>query len=424
MAPQAGIDPRNLSEAGWGVIFAHGEDPAIREALKELLAHRKGQAGGQRASCYKEYAGFSAFRRGDTTRTFLARNGAAAGMPANPRTVPYYLLIVADPETIPYSFQFQLGVGYAVGRLWFETDDKPDLEAFARYARTVTEAERSPPNLVPRAVLYGVCHPGDPPTELATQRLVVPLGQRLAEPDSPWRVEVVLGGEATKARLARHVGGPDTPALLFTVSHGLVFPSGTARQRLHQGALVCGDWPGPGQVRGPVPPQCYFAGEDLSDSGRLKGLIAFHLASHSAGTPGEDDFAAQTPDQRPTVAPHAFVARLPQRLLSHPDGGALAVVGYADRVWSYSLSNDALASHQLEAFESTLLALGRGDPLGHAVQFVTYLYAEVSTELNEELNDISYGKRIDDERLAGLWSAYRDARNLVILGDPAVRLPF
>ncbi len=408
-------DAEKLEEVGWGIIFAY-DDPqaeAIREALSPLLALRREQAGER----YREYLHGEGYRPGESKNKFLARHGAGPGV-VDPDKVPYYLLIVGGPEHIPYRFQFQLDVQYAVGRLAFDS-----LDAYAAYAAAVVAAERGEVRLPRRALFFGTENPDDPATALSSEHLVRPVAAAMRDRLPDWALEEVRGEGATKGRLLSALE-EEPPAFLFTASHGMGFPNGDPRQFPHQGALLCQDWPGPRRWREPIPQEFYLAGDDIPSDARLAGSMAFFFACYGAGTPREDQFAFRLygDPQRAQIAPRPFLAALPQRLLGHPHGGFLAVVGHVERAWGYAFSWPR-AGEQTTTFEEVVGQVMEGRPVGLALDPLNGRYAEIASDLSQMMEDLHFQVPVDERELAGLWTANNDARAYVLLGDPAVRLP-
>lgn len=394
-------NPMDLADAGWGVLAARADERAdqVLEALKPLLDRRRSQAGER----YREYRGDSGYLPGDSALSFLKRCGTIPG-PANPIKAPCYLLLVGSPEQIPYEFQYELDHQRAVGRLHFD-----QIEGYARYAQAVVEAEKSVRSSR-KVAFFGPRH--DAGTEISNDGLLSPLIDSLRPRSDCW-VRCLLGEGATKTGLKSLLTDGEVPDLLFTAGHGLLYRSGHERQLSHQGALICQEWPGKIVPK----PEHIFAGLDLDGGSSLKGLLAFLFACNSAGAPSIGDFPLDATDLR-TVAPRPFVSSLAQSLL---EKGALAVIGHVEQVWQCSFLWQEVG-FQTEVFVETLQRLLDGAPAGWALEPINQRHADLAACLSRLLQDHHRGLPIDEKEVAELWTACRDARNYVIVGDPAVRL--
>lgn len=413
-----GIDDTNLAETGWSVIFPAAlpqkSVDALKEALKPLLDLRREQASAQNETFYKEVIGPElGVKNGESKNDFLKRFGRGPG-PADPVKFPYYALIVGSPETIPYTFQYQLDVQYAVGRIYFDR-----LEDYYQYAQSVVAAETGKIKRAKKAAFFGVANPDDKATQMSAKYLINPLATEMKNQYKDWKVDVVAPEKATKATLASYMGGKETPSLLFTASHGMNFKPGDPRLLRHTGAILTQDWPGP-KARVPIKEDLYFSADDIASDADVFGMIAFIFACYGGGIPKMDNFYRQAFGSQKEIAPYAFISQLPLKLLAHPRGGALGVFAHVERAWGSSIQWEGVQD-DVETFDSTVDALLNGKPAGAATEYFNERYAEISTMLTEELDNTTPENQ-DDTKIAGMWTSNNDARNYAFIGDPAVRL--
>jgi hypothetical protein len=411
------VEPTDVAQAGWAVVFTPDTPEEVRRGLQPLLERRSGQVPKDRCKLLE-------YTPGETREAWLGKYGAH-GSDVEPTQVPYYVLLVGGPEAIPFEFQFLLDIDYAVGRLAF---DRP--EDYGRYAQAVVayETAAAPPN-GKEVVYWGTRHEMDTATQLSADLLVAPLYKGLAakgiEAAQPapadrlkYRSRCFLGDEATKANLLEvlHSRQQAPPAFLFTASHGMGgWPKGDPRQRPAQGALLCQDWPGLGRLK----PEHYLTAAEVEADARLEGLVAFVFACYGAGTPRYDPFLGDAGAGPVEVAAAPFVSALGQRLLA---GGVLAVIGHIERAWGYSIQPAGVGA-QLQPFRNLLLRVLVGQPVGHSTLDFSQRYATYSTDLLNRLDpSLPASRQPTDLDLAWAWIERNDAQNYIVLGDPAVRL--
>lgn len=447
----ADVDQEDLAQARWAVVVSATDDAAIIKALWPLIEHRAYQQGialpavmfrdGETCADWaaryadlkqpwEQRAPVLVHRPNESVNRWLSRHGVMIGPVKPSQGVPFYLLIAARPGPltpndqafISFNFQYELDIFWGVGRVCFTDEQgRHRYTDYTAYAQRLVDYERRSPDAIRlrrEIVYFGTRHDLDKSTERSAVELVMPLAQ-WHERGLPQRQgfsrRLLLGKDATRSNLElAWRDGNQPPAIFFSATHGLGLPA-TDRELLHyQGALVTQDWTGFGGIKR----EHWFAAEDVSSGISLEGMVALLFACYGAGCPRQDEFIFDPERGRPVIAPFTFVTRLPQQMLLR---GALGVIGHVERAWTYSFSMDG-ARGQTQSFEDVIGRLVVGKRLGSATDQFNIIQAARSLTLAEELENIKFGKQPEPRELSTLWMARNDARNYMLLGDPAARL--
>ena len=212
-------------------LFPPRPPPKCMSALEPLIAHRRSQVLADRCKILE-------YRPGENMKDWLKRHGVYAGSVA-PTKVPYYLLLIGGPESIPFDFQYLLDIEYAVGRLCFDHADQYRL-----YAESVVEYEKAQAAPTSRQMVYwGTRHPRDRATEMSADFLITPLHEGMpAAADQP-EEKAIADTQGFQLALSQRAGSnPGQPRVRCC-----------ARPRVRAGPRSCSRprtaWAGPRGIR-------------------------------------------------------------------------------------------------------------------------------------------------------------------------------
>jgi len=333
---------------------------------------------------------------------------------------PQYVLLVGDPQQIPFGFQSVLATVANVGRVDFDSTDH-----LSAYVAKLLRLETGPGPVVERdAVFFAPDAGGSDPTYFSRKYMAEPLAEHVRETLSV-ATRMIVGEAATKAALTSALRGRH-PALVYTASHGLgALYESCETQKQVNGAICC-------QSDDPPTPDSLFGAEDVPlDEPFLEGAIFFQFACFGYGTPAESDYSHWISGLPEQYTDMDFVAALPKKLLSHPRG-PIAYIGHLDTAFLHAFA-DAEAPHILERWHSRiapfvtavdeLLAV---QPSGLAMQDLGERYSIcnaliTSTYDRERRGRLKWTPELKAQFL-DRWITRGDAQNYMVFGDPAARL--
>ena len=164
----------------------------------------------------------------------------------------------------------------------------------------------------------------------------------------------------------------------------------------------------------------------------FEGAVAVLFACCGYGTPAVSDFHHWIKEQAPERMAHSdLLASLPERLLAHV-AGPVAVIAHLDLAWLHGFTDpDDLRvgqvwSPRLVPFLTAVEQVLHGQPVGLSMARLNERVHETDDRITELIDDLYSGKVTSTPAFRatlGRTFVFRsDARNYMVLGDPAARV--
>jgi hypothetical protein len=327
---------------------------------------------------------------------------------------PHYVLIVGNPQHIPFRFQSILATAAAVGRLDFDSID--ELKSYVAKVIRLETAEQ--PVVQHETVFFATDGGFDDATYLSRRFMAEPLAKNLQARNIT--THSLFGEDATKSRLLE-VLSKTKPALVYTASHGLGAPDEPFDiQKKVNGGICCqeseADW--------------LLTADDIPiDKPFLEGAAVFQFACFGYGTPAESDYSHWLGEVELNTESD-FISALPKRLLANPQG-PIAFIGHVDTAWLHGFDDPDFPgmadvwSPRIEPFKRAVDSLLGAQPSGHSMAPMSTRYDVYNAFLTNTYDRIQRKKPLPadfDKRLVTQFITRSDAQNYMVLGDPAARL--
>ena len=410
-------NPGNPKEAGW-TFLCNANDPNLNTyiSILEPLARHRGMSDPDKPLLLY---GTSP----EDWEDWLYDTYFSASLTG--QKVPLYILIVGDPDYVPFQFQALLDLSANVGRVAFDSPD--ELE---NYVEKVLRIEQNKKPVVKREALVFATDSDNTqdPIYYSKRYMAEPFANYISDQSGPFRLDThrVFGKDATKANFL-DILHASSPSLVFTASHGLGdFERPFDFQKRYHGSITTY------RSEGSLFESIVSADDVPSNVQFLEGSIFFQFACFGYGTPTQSNFSHWFGEAPEMLTKSDFISALPKKLLANPRG-PLAYIGHVDTAYLHGFADPDFPDlfhetwhSRIAPFKNAIQHLLETQPIGYAMKDINERYSLSSAILAGIYDRIGKGKmkwsQPKERDFINLWVTHLDARNYMILGDPAVRL--